>query len=354
MIRILVVSASPSEAHLLAHILSSDTTMEIVGISPDGKLALSDIPRLKPDVVIMDMYMPRLDGIEATQIIMEKFPLPIILLKETKNSSNRNMTTSGLDAGALQVVIKPHPFGHEDLMEDGQQLIRIVKAMSEVKVIRRIKTDKFTLPLAKRIKNLVTPQEFTLVVVGSSTGGPAVLKTIFSALPMDFPVPILVVQHMAPGFIEGLAKWITTVAGIPALVAQNGETIHPRQVYFAPDGFQMLVQKEGKITLSRENVQKNNQPSVSRLFASVAQTLGKKAIGVLLTGMGDDGAKELKIMRDYGGITIAQNQESSVVYGMPGEAVKLDAADYILSPLEIALVLERLVCSQGIRTRPQI
>jgi two-component system chemotaxis response regulator CheB len=218
--------------------------------------------------------------------------------------------------------------------------------MSEVKVIKRwSRNSKIDFPISTAdepdIGKVTNPDE--VVAMGASTGGPTVLKQILSELPGNFPLPILIVQHMTQGFIRGFVEWLSHAANYPVTVAVNEEEIRAGHAYVAPDGLHMGVSRLGKIVLTKGAPENGLCPSVSYLFRSVAQAFGENAVGVLLTGMGRDGAYELKVMKDQGMITIAQNKESSVVYGMPGEAIGMNAASYVLSPDKIARILKKLV-----------
>jgi two-component system chemotaxis response regulator CheB len=190
---------------------------------------------------------------------------------------------------------------------------------------------------------MIPPTEIRVVAIGASTGGPIVLQTILSRLPKNFLVPVLIVQHMASGFIHGFAEWLSQSSRLPVHVAANREYLLPGHAYVAPDGFQMGVEMGGRIALSKDEPENGLRPSVSYLFRSVAKVFGPNAVGVLLTGMGKDGAEELKLMRQKGAVTIAQDEESSVVHGMPGEAIELDATTYVLSPDKISEALISLV-----------
>lgn len=187
-------------------------------------------------------------------------------------------------------------------------------------------------------KTTLTPADIRVVAIGASTGGPLVLQTILLELPDNFTVPILVVQHIKPGFLDGMVHWLRQTTGKQICIASAGEHILPGHVYFAPDGLHMMVDKDGCIVLTASSGQ-GPKPAVSQLFQSVLNVYGRNSAGILLTGLGNDGAKELKLMRETGAITIAQDRDSSVVYGMPGEAVSLDAAMYVQPPNKIAKLL---------------
>ncbi|HJZ11810.1 MAG TPA: CheB methylesterase domain-containing protein, partial [Acidobacteriota bacterium] len=187
------------------------------------------------------------------------------------------------------------------------------------------------------------PQEIQIVAIGASTGGPIVLQTILSLLPKNFPAPILIVQHMATGFTEGFAQWLTESTGFPVHLAVDGQNPMFGNAYVAPDGLHMRLDKVGRIGLVNDEAVNGLRPSASYLFRSVLHVCGAKSAAILLSGMGKDGAEELKLLKERGALTIVQDKESSVVFGMPGEAIRLDAATYVLAPEKIAGALKTLV-----------
>ncbi|MFA4956241.1 MAG: chemotaxis-specific protein-glutamate methyltransferase CheB [Candidatus Methanoperedens sp.] len=343
-IKVLIVEDSPVARELLVHIFGYDPKLQVIGTASSGEEALECVETLKPDVITMDLHLPKMNGFETTRKIMETNPIPIIVVTASSSVREVSLAMNALDAGALAVVQKPRGIGHPDYEAEASELIRTVKLMSQVKLVRRIvrlKQEKPILP-----KTEIKPKQhdgFKLVAIGTSTGGPPVIQTILSRLPTDLHVPILIVQHMSEGFIQGYVEWLNTTSSLPVHVALNGEIVLPGHVYVAPDSFQMKVKENGKIFLTIDHPEYGLCPSVSYLFRSVAEAFGENAIGVLLTGMGKDGAMELKLMKDMGAITIAQDKESSVVHGMPGEAISLGAAMYVLPPEKIASVLVGLV-----------
>ena len=351
MIRVLIVEDSPVEQQLLTHILGSDPLIVVVGVAVDGEMALSEVARLKPDVVTMDIYMPKLDGFETTRRIMESVPLPIIIVSGTYNSNDSDKSFRAMEAGALAIVRKPTGVGHADRRTDAAELIKTVKTMSEIKVVRRWPRlrSEAPVPCIPAVEAGVSPKDIQVIAIGASTGGPGVLRTIFSALPKNLSAPVLVVQHMAVGFMGNFVTWLSDTTGFPSHIAVHGEGVIPGHAYFAPDGYHLLVGRDCRIVLSNEKPENDQRPSVARLFRSVAETFGRAAVGVLLTGMGRDGADDLKLLRSRGAVTLVQDRESSIVFGMPGEAVKIDAADFILSPDEIAKVLEQLCAVKAIK-----
>lgn len=341
-IKVLVVDDSWVARELLVHILSSDPKIRIIGTASNGEEAIVAAKDLSPDVITMDIHMPKMDGYEATRRIMEIHPVPIVIVTGSVSVKEISVAMRGIEAGALAVVQKPRGLGYPDYEADVSDFIQTVKLMSEVKVIKRRAFPRRETVQPAEVK-LERFSEIQLVAIGASTGGPPVLQTILSKLPKNFPSPVLIVQHMAAGFMEGFVEWLGQTSSLPVHVATDREYILPGHVYFAPDGFQMIADMGRRISLARGKTENGLRPSVSYLFRSVAEVFGKNAVGILLTGMGKDGAEELKLMKEKGAITIAQDKESSVVHGMPGEAINLGAAMYVLPPEKIITFLSGLV-----------
>jgi two-component system chemotaxis response regulator CheB len=349
MIRVLVVDDSSAVREFLVHILGSDPGISVVGTARDGEEALDVVRRQRPDVITMDIHMPRLNGLDATRVIMETDPTPIVIVSGTEDPSEIATTFNAMDAGALAVIRRPAGIGHPDHESMAKDMIQTVKLMSEIKVIRRWPRNGAAIP-ATRPADVGLAREsarIRIVAIGASTGGPPALETILAALPRDFPVPILIVQHMAPGFIRGFARWLATSSGLPVHVPTHGESMLPGHVYVAPDEYQMKVEREGKIALTKNAPEYGLRPSISYLFRTVAEVYGPDAVAGLLTGMGRDGASELRLLKEHGAVTFAQDRDSSVVHGMPGEAIRLDAAMLILPLEKIANVLTNLVNRRG-------
>lgn len=350
-IKVLVVEDSPVVREFLVHTFSLDPEILVVGTASNGEEALAATKCYKPDVITMDIHMPKVDGFEATRRIMETHPTPIVIVSGSFDTQEVATTFRAVEAGALAVVPRPRGISHPEHATTAKELVQTVKLMAEVKVVRRWPrlTNKPTVLPPGQVEVKRAAAEIQVVAVGASTGGPAALQTILSALPKDFPVPVLIVQHMAPGFVRGFTEWLSQSCGFPVHVAAHGDPLLPGHAYVAPDGVQMGVGKEPRIVLSQDVSENGLRPSVSYLFRSVATVFGRSAVGVLLTGMGRDGAEELKLMKDRGAITIAQDQESAVVHGMPGEALKLDAATYVFPPERIATALASLANKKGLR-----
>jgi two-component system chemotaxis response regulator CheB len=347
MITVLIVEDSLVVRDFLRYILSADAEIQVIGTASDGEAALDAVRRQMPDVITMDIHMPRMNGLEATRHIMETHPTPIVIVSSTVVADEVTTTFRAIEAGALAAVPRPQGLGHPEHEATAQELIQTVKLMSEVKVVRRwprLRSGS-RVPVAQRAATPRASTAIQVVAIGASTGGPLVLQTLLSGLSKDFPV--LIVQHMASGFIQGFVAWLTQSTGFPVHVAAADEYLLPGHAYVAPDGVHMRVGMGRRIVLSQDVPKNGLRPSVSCLFQSVAHIFGCLAAGVLLTGMGKDGAEELKLMRDKGAITIVQDKDSAVVYGMPGEAIKLDAATYVLPPEQMAARLMRLSDRKG-------
>lgn len=350
MIKVLIAEDSAVLREFLVHILNSDPAIQVIGTARDGEEALEAVQREKPDVITMDINMPKMDGFEATRRIMETQPTPIVIVSGSWDTKEVATTFRAVEAGALAVLPRPPGIGHPDHEAMAQELIQTVKLMSEVKVVRRWARPRREgtgppprPPVTAEVERRPKAAEIRLVAIGASTGGPIVLQTILTALPKDFRVPVVIVQHMAAGFIPGFVEWLAQTSGRPVHVATHGETLLPGHVYVAPDRFQMKVEMGAKISLTHDEPENGLRPSVSYLFRSVASAYGPNAVGVLLTGMGKDGAEELKLMKQRGAVTLAQDKDSSVVHGMPGEAIRLEAATYVFPPEKIAAALAGLV-----------
>lgn len=354
MIKVLVVEDSAVVRELLVHILTSDPGIQVVGTANDGESAIEAAQRLRPDVITMDIHMPKMDGLEATRRIMEVHPVPIVIVSGSTDPHDVAMTFRATEAGAVAFLHKPTGIGHPEYETTAKELVQTVGLMSEVKVVRRwprLRRETAAVRPPETIP-LRTPEKVGVVALGASTGGPPVLQTILAGLPRDFPAPVLIVQHMASGFIHGFAEWLAQSSALPVQLAVHGETILPGHVYVAPDEFQMKVEHGGKIALSKDAPESSLRPSVSYLFRSLVEVYGGEAVAILLTGMGRDGAEELKLLREKGAITIAQDKDSSVVHGMPGEAIKLNAAQLILPPDKIAPLLVSLANNRKKEVQP--
>jgi two-component system, chemotaxis family, protein-glutamate methylesterase/glutaminase len=342
MIRVLIVEDSPTSRQLLTEILSSDPEIQVIGSAADGAEGVQRTLDLRPDLVTMDIRMPRLDGFEATRRIMEQCPTPILVVSASAEPADSSITFNAIQAGALEVFEKPIGPSDPQFAAQCQRLITAVKLMAGIKLVRR-RVRPPTRPLTPLAPAAAPARNLALLAIGASTGGPMALATLLKALPADFPLPILVVQHIASGFVAGLVSWLQTNSRLPLTLAADGEIIAAGQVYFAPEGRHLIVPSRGILGTSQAPPVSHVRPSATVLFNSVARVYRNEAGGVLLTGMGDDGAMGLKAIHDAGGPTFAQDEASSVVYGMPKAAVDLGAATYVLPVDRIAPALLRLL-----------
>lgn len=343
MIKVLVVENSLALCEFLTYILSSDPDIQVVGTASNGEEAIDAVNYYRPDVIAMDIHIPKMDGLEATRRIMETAPIPIVIVSGIDDPQEKTKTFRAMEAGALAVLRRPVGIGQPDHEVEARRLVQTVKLMSEVKVVRRWPQKRVQPVLPSTGRVLASkPARAKVIALGASTGGPPVLQTILAMLPKDFLPPILIVQHMASGFITSFAEWLAQSSGLPVHVATHGELMLPGHVYVAPDECQMKVAHGGKIILTKDGPENGLRPSVSYLFRSLAAVYGGNVVAGLLTGMGRDGAEELRLLKGKGATTFVQDKASSVVYGMPGEAIKLDAATFILAPDKIAAVLTAL------------
>jgi len=343
MIKVLIVEDSVVVQEFLRHIFASDPEIRVVGVANNGEEALELVSQTRPDVITMDIYMPKMDGFETTRRIMETTPTPIVIVSALSKVKDAAYTFKLLEAGALTVVLRPPAFDSAGNKAAVAELIQTVKLMSEVKVVRRTVSSGAREGKPAPFKTPEAAGRIQLVAIGASAGGPMALQALLSGLPQALPVPILIVQHIATGFLEGFVDWLSGAILLPVHIARQGISPLPGNCYIAPDNFHMGIGPDLKILLAGDSAINGSRPSVAYLFHSVAAVFGPRAAGVLLTGMGKDGALELKEMKDKGAVTFAQSETSSVVFGMPGEAVKLDAATHILSPEEIADTLAALL-----------
>jgi len=348
-IRVVVVDDSTTARELLVALLQSAEGIQVVGSAANGEEAVRIVKRLRPDVVTMDVVMPKMDGLEATRQIMREAPTPIVIVTATLMRDDIDLAFEALQVGALTALRKP---GLAD-PETCAQVIRAVRLMADVPVVRRwgdrprtASKQRMDQPVGSARPSITQQkswQQLQLVGIASSTGGPGALATAFKSLPPDFPLPILVVQHVTRGFTTGLADWLNGETALQVGLAGHGETPRRGTILLAPDDYHMRVNGRGVVELCKEPAYKGLRPAANYLFHSMARSYGPRALGIVMTGMGDDGAEGIEALYQAGGITIAQDEQSCVVYGMPREAVIRNAIDQILSLDQIAAVLESLV-----------
>jgi two-component system chemotaxis response regulator CheB len=343
-VRVLIAEDSAVARELLTLIFENDPGLQVVGVACNGAEAVRMTQQLRPDVVTMDIYMPEMDGFEATRLIMEKSPCPIVIVSANLDNNEREMTFNALQAGALSVIPKP---SMNDTDEVHQALAFQVKLMSEVKVLRRSSRRRTPAPQPPVRRN--SQSQIRIIGIASSTGGPGVLAEILGGLRANFPAPVLVVQHITPGFGEGLAIWLNQQTPLQVTLARHADEPKAGQVLIAPDHHHMVINKMGLISLEQTAPYNGLRPAADKLFFSLARVYGPAALGVILTGMGNDGAEGLLAMRHAGAQTIAQDKDTCVIFGMPAVAIELGAVEQTLPADKIAAALTELVGATPIK-----
>ena len=323
MIRVLIVDDSAFVRQALTRMLASDPEIEVVASATDGADGVAKIKELRPDVVTLDVKMPRVDGLEALRRIMAECPTPVLLLS-SHTSEGADVTLRGLELGAVDFVDKTSVQGHMNLLGLSAELREKVRALAGVpkeRVALQPRPWPDRKPARRRGKSAHIAE---VVVIGTSTGGPPALQAIIPRLPAGLAAPVLVVQHMPVGFTRSLAERLAARSEIAVREAEDGERVEAGSVLIAPAGRHMKVRRRGAavtVWLDDEPRSALHRPSVDVLMTSVARTFGERALGVILTGMGSDGVDGMRAIREAGGRTLAESEETSVIYGMPKAAV---------------------------------
>jgi two-component system chemotaxis response regulator CheB len=336
MLRVLVVDDSEVARRLLVSVLGGADGLGVVGEASSGPEAVRLAGRLRPDVITMDVQMPGMDGLEATRRIMQQHPAPIVVVSGGHDPDDLAHSLRALDAGAVAALRKPRGPLDPGFAAQAAELVGTVRLMAEVKVFRRrpAAPPPATAPAGPAGNGARRPRHpAELVAVGASTGGPAALATVLRGLPATTPVPILVVQHITHGFDAALATWLDETTPLSVSLATDGQPLAAGQVLIAPAGSHLGLSAAGRVELRRDPPLSGHRPSASHLFASVARVFGARGAGVVLTGMGSDGAAGLLELRRAGGTVLAQDQASCVVPGMPAAAVAAGAVDEVV-PLD--------------------
>jgi len=341
-IKVLLVDDSPLVLAVLKRILLPSPVIEVVGTARHGKEAMELIPRLQPQVVCTDLHMPVMNGLQLTREIMAKDPRPILVLSVSVEEGSNNVFKL-LEAGAVDVYSKPHG-GVDGLSpEFANKLVRKIRIVAGVRAIRRTTRTKAARPpeAPPPMSAVDWENPVSIVVIGASTGGPQALQTILSKLPANFPIPVVCVQHIAEGFLQGLVEWLAPQCSLHVTMAAAGEIPTQGNIYFAPEGTHLRLDDKGAFVTAVEPSFDSHRPSVTIAMQSAARAYGKGTAGILLTGMGDDGALGMRAIAEAGGLTIAQDESTCAVFGMPRQAIELGAARQVLSPTGIAEVLKR-------------
>jgi two-component system, chemotaxis family, protein-glutamate methylesterase/glutaminase len=322
-IRVLVADDSTTLRTALVALLSEDPSLAIVGQAADGVEAVEKARALRPDVITMDVNMPRLDGLGATAAIMAEAPSRVLVISSVRQHRQLELSFKAMAAGALELIAKPEG---EEMRSWARRVAESVRLMAEVPVVRRHRAR----PTPAR-PHLTHGAQVDVVGLAASTGGPPALAQVLGGLPRDLPVPLLLAQHIASGFSAGLVRWFASVCKLRVVIAGDGDLPLPGTVYLAPDGCDLEVDREGRVHVPRSSGL--HCPSGNKLLGSLARAYGSRAAGFVLTGMGDDGAQGLLELKRAGGATYAQDEQTSVVFGMPQAAHACGAARALL-PLE--------------------
>jgi two-component system chemotaxis response regulator CheB len=373
-VTIVVVDDSATQRRFIRAALALDPLLEVVGEARTGRDALALVDRLRPSAVLMDLHLPVMNGIEAIERIMATRPTPIVVYSSFVDGVDRANAASAYAAGAVDVMAKPGPDDSGRLEEYAEALRQRLRVAGRVRVITHPRgklgmsgASLTTLRLGPgggakprtepaRVPKQASPatdslvsfdtlaeQRVELLAIGASTGGPQALATLLADLPDHTPTAIVVVQHMADGFMEGLAAWLDEICPLPVVLGEHGKRLAPGTVTVAPSGRNLLVHERLRVTTEPPAPGQYHVPGVDATFSSVADAYGVNAVGVLLTGMGRDGAVGLKRIRDVGGLTIGQDESTSAVYGMPAAAMSANAVDFQLPLPEICRAVHELL-----------
>lgn len=326
-IRLLVIDDSPTKRDMLVKIINSHPDMVVISQALNGLEGVEKNKQMHPDVIIMDIKMPVMDGLTATKKIMETSPVPILIISSTGKSQVMG-TLDALSVGAVDFIAV-----REDMEVLKEELYRKIKIAAETRVIKLIShlPKKISTPLT----SIFSSVKYKLVAIGVSTGGPTALLEVLKVLPRNFPLPIVIVQHMIAGFTEGLAEWLNNLCEIVVKEAKLGERLAPGIALIAPGGYNLTINSLGAVILKEIPEHSIYQPSVDEMMKSVSKVFQEKTIGVILTGMGKDGAEGIKEIKKCGGYTIAQDESTSIVWGMPKVAIELNCIDQVLKLSDI-------------------
>jgi two-component system, chemotaxis family, protein-glutamate methylesterase/glutaminase len=348
-VKVLIVEDSHTQRILLREIVGSDERLQIVGEAGSAEEALLALPQLQPDVISLDIRLPGMNGFEFTRVVMQERPTPIVVVSASVDAEDLNISMNALRFGALSVVEKPVSPDHPLFERQAAQIRRHLRIMSEVKVLRRW-SGTASGPDNEGPTVLPAPQcerSLKILAVAASTGGPNALVTLLTSLGDGFGLPIVLVQHIAPGFTQGFARWLGSITPFQVEVASDGQALRPGLVLMAPPDRHLKV-SEGRVALDGSWPIDGHRPSATVLFESVAAVYAERAIGVLLTGMGVDGARGLFSMRRRGALTLCEDRSTAVVYGMPAEASRLRAASVELPLPSIGPYIRRSMQRSGV------
>lgn len=344
-IRVLVVDDSAFMRQVITKMLERDAEIQVVGFATDGMDALQKLNALKPDVLTMDLEMPRMDGLTCLAKVMATDPHPVVIVSSWA-VQGAEPTLRALELGAVDFVTKPSAEPTDKMWDLEYQLIRKVKAAAQVSVARLLPLKPAAPPVRARVEHALprTFQAPQILAMGASTGGPRALQTILTSFPADFPIGIVIAQHMPKDFTRIFAQRLDSICQIQVKEAQTGDEVRPGVALVAPSGHQMEIHRNyDRLEVGIHDTPSIFRPSVDMMMESLVAATGSRTLAVLLTGMGSDGAKGMKLLRDLGAHTITEAEESCIVYGMPRAAVALGASEYSLPLQMIPNAILRLV-----------
>lgn len=339
MIKVLLADDSLLTRAVLRDLLARDPGIQIVAEVGDGRAAVAQTALLRPDLVIMDVMMPEMDGIEAVAAIMANTPTPVLMLSANIDPTDSRSAFSAIRLGALDVMAKPAGVTSEAFAQLAEVLVAKVRSLSRIRVMHHFRSKSrppvpvVAAPGGKR----------RILAIGASTGGPKVVMQLLKELPADFSAAVLIVQHIADGFAAGFAEWLNRETVLPVALARDGEKLQPGRVLVAPNGAHLTLTAEGLVALRQTPPLNCCRPAVDALFLSLSEAnLGRETVGVILTGMGNDGAAGLQALHRQGAFTVAQDKDSCAVFGMPKAAIDRGAVDQVLPLAEIGGVVRPL------------
>jgi two-component system, chemotaxis family, protein-glutamate methylesterase/glutaminase len=345
-ISVLVVEDSPTMRLLLEEIISADPRLTLMGSCESAEQAIERLATERPDIISMDILLPGIDGLEAIRRILAETPIPVVVISSTTSSAESRHAMEALQAGALTVLPKPEGPDSPNFARHCRRITDQLAAMSQVRVIRRIKPrhsnegqSAFFQPAS--VATSGPSQAIRAIGIAASTGGPVALLELLAPLPATFPIPILLVQHIAVGFGESFAQWLNESLALRVCYAEHLCPLLPGHVYLAPDGKHLAVMDHRCVLLDSPPVGVH-RPSATVLFESLAKEYGAAAAGIILTGMGQDGAQGLVTMRRAGAWTCGQDEESCMVFGMPQAAEQMGALSALMSLTAISNTLNRM------------
>ena len=350
-LRVLIVEDSGFMRRVLHDIIAADPHMEVVGEARDGREGVALAQALKPDVITMDINMPHLDGLQATELIMSQNPRPIVIVS-SESREGADSTLRALELGAVDFVPKPSSGIDLDMHRVGQELSRKLKTAAKVRVVRTATLSRIAQPTLKSpagggSPSVVTPAvtspspRFPCIVLAASTGGPATVMNLVPRLPKDLPAAVVLVQHMPAAFTSQFTVQLADASALRVKEAETSEVLQSGIVYVCPGSHHLRFASGGRITLDGGERISGYRPCADVAFETAADFLGPMTVGVILTGMGNDGARGAKAVKSAGGYVIAQDEATSVIFGMPAEAIKTGAVDEVLPIDDIAAAIER-------------